>query len=249
MKGIILAGGHGTRLAPLTKIINKHLLPVGPYPMIYWSIQKLKEAGIIDILIVTNPKELDNFTILLGSGEEYGVKLTYKVQQEANGIADGVYLAKDFVKKEKFIVLLGDNIYKASLKPYIQSFKYQKDGAKVLLKEVPDPHRYGIATLNKLTKIITSIDEKPLSPVTNYCVIGVYMYDKKVFDYIEKIVPSKRGELEITDVNNMYIEENKLTYDFLRHWWIDAGTYEALFKANSLVYQDIKKERERITND
>lgn len=243
MKGVILAGGHGTRLAPLTKIINKHLLPVGPYPMIYWPIQKLKEAGITNILIVTNPKELDSFINLLGFGEEYGVKLTYKVQQSANGIADGVYLAKDFVEKERFIVLLGDNIYKDSLKPYIQSFKYQKDGAKVLLKEVPDPHRYGIATLNKGEKIITSIVEKPSSPVTDYCVIGVYMYDEKVFDYIEKIVPSKRGELELTDVNNIYIEKNKLAYDFLQHWWIDAGTHEALFKANSLVYQDIKKER------
>lgn len=245
MKGIILAGGNGTRLAPLTKIINKHLLPVGPYPMIYWPIQKFKEAGIIDILIVTNPKELNSFIDFLGFGEEYGVKLTYKIQQSAKGIADGVYLAKDFVDKEKFIVCLGDNIYRDSLKPYIKSFKNQKGGAKVLLKEVPDPHRYGIALLNKGRNIITSIEEKSSSPITNYCVIGVYMYDEKVFDYIEKLIPSKRGEFEITDVNNMYIKENKLTYDFLQHWWIDAGTHEALFQANSLVYQDIKKEREK----
>jgi glucose-1-phosphate thymidylyltransferase len=238
VKGVILAGGTGSRLSPLTKVVNKHLLPVGPYPMIYWSIFKFKDAGILDILIITNKEGLADFITLLGYGEDLGVHLTYKIQNAALGIADGVYLARNFVKKEKFVVLLGDNIFKDSLTTYIEAFHNQKEGAKVLLKQVPDPERYGVAVLNEKEKKISSIVEKPVKPLTNYCVTGIYMYDKKVFDFIERTVPSSRGELEITDINNAYIQLDQLSYDFLKDWWIDAGTHEALFKVNSFIYDD-----------
>jgi glucose-1-phosphate thymidylyltransferase len=235
MKGIILAGGTGSRLSPVTKVINKHLLPVGNYPMIFWSIFKLKEAGITDLLIVTNYLDIPDFYRLLGTGEVMGVNINYQIQTGAKGIADAVYLGKDFVKDEPFIVILGDNLFKDSLIEYIEKFQEQRCGAKVLLKNVSDPERYGIATIDKEKKLIKSIIEKPKNPVTNYCVVGVYMFDSKVFQYINKVVPSDRGELEITDVNNQYIMDNCLTYDFLNEWWIDAGTYDAFYKANQLI--------------
>ncbi|WP_332694842.1 sugar phosphate nucleotidyltransferase [Halalkalibacter lacteus] len=242
MKGVILAGGTGSRLAPITKIINKHLLPVGSYPMIYWPILKLKEAGIKQILIVTNKESLSLFIQLLGDGKELGVRLQYKVQQSASGIAGGISLAENFVEEEKFIVLLGDNIFETSLTPFIQSYNQQKEGAKVLLKEVSDPHRYGVAEINNEKQIITSIQEKPNNPLSNYCVVGIYMYDKYVFQYIEEIAPSQRGELEVTDLNNLYIKQQQLSYDVLSGWWIDAGTHESLYKANTLIYQGEKGE-------
>jgi glucose-1-phosphate thymidylyltransferase len=238
LKGMILAGGRGTRLRPITEVINKHLLPVGSYPMIYWPIFKLKEAGITDLLITTGEEGMEDFQKLLGNGENFGVKLSYKIQEDARGIADAVYLAKDFALEDKLIVHLGDNIFKDSLTPYIQSFQSQNGGAKVLLKQVSDPQRYGIASINKDEGTITSIEEKPVDPLSNYCVTGIYMYDNQVFDFIESIVPSQRGEMEITDVNNLYIKQGQLTYDFLDGWWIDAGTHEALFQANSLVYEE-----------
>jgi glucose-1-phosphate thymidylyltransferase len=241
LKGVILAGGTGSRLSPLTKIINKHLLPVGRNPMIFWPIIKLKEAGINRILIVTNKESLSLFIQLLGDGNELGVQLEYKVQQSASGIAGGISLAKNFVEEEKFIVLLGDNIFESSLTPFIQSFKQQKEGAKVLLKEVSDPHRYGIAEINYEKQIINSIQEKPSNPLSNYCVVGIYMFDKQVFQFIEDISPSKRGELEVTDVNNLYIKQQQLSYDVLSGWWIDAGTHESLYKANTLIYQKERK--------
>ncbi|MFC0470035.1 sugar phosphate nucleotidyltransferase [Halalkalibacter kiskunsagensis] len=243
MRGVILAGGTGSRLSPLTKIINKHLLPVGPYPMIYWSVIKMKEAGINQILIITNKESLSMFIQLLGDGEELGVQIHYKVQQDANGIADGISLAKSFVDKDKFIVLLGDNIFETALTQYIQSFQYQEAGAKVLLKEVSDPQRYGVAEINPEKKTVTSIQEKPNKPLTNYCVVGIYLFDNHVFQYIEKISPSDRGELEVTDLNNMYIKQQQLTYDVLSGWWIDAGTHESLYKANTLIYQKMGKEK------
>ncbi|MFC0561977.1 sugar phosphate nucleotidyltransferase [Halalkalibacter alkalisediminis] len=241
MKGVILAGGTGSRLSPLTRIINKHFLPVGPYPMIFWPIIKLKEAGIKQILIVTNRESLSSFVQLLGEGEELGVHLQYKVQQNASGIADGISLAKNFVGEDKFIVLLGDNIFEAALIPYIQSFKQQTNGAKVLLKEVRDPNRYGIAEINNKKQIITSIQEKPKKPLTNFCVVGIYMYDQYAFQYIERISPSERGELEVTDLNNVYIKQQQLSYEILNGWWIDAGTHESLYEANSLIYQKERK--------
>jgi glucose-1-phosphate thymidylyltransferase len=175
--------------------------------MIHWPIMKLKEADIDDILIATNKDDAMNFITMIGNGEDYGINISYKIQDGAKGIADGVYLAKDFIQDESVVVILGDNIFSDSLKPYIQSFKQQQAGAKVLLKEVPDPERYGVAILNEKEKLIELIEEKPLAPKTNYCVIGVYMYDKQVFNFIERIEPSTRGELEITDVNNMYINK------------------------------------------
>jgi glucose-1-phosphate thymidylyltransferase len=241
LRGVILAGGKGSRLSPLTNIINKHLLPVGQYPMIYWPIMKLKEAGINNILIVTNQENLPFFIQLLNQGEEFGIHLQYKVQHNAGGIADAISLAKEFVGEEKFIVLLGDNIFEDSLIPYIQAFKQQKKGAKVLLKEVSDPERYGVATINHKTRVVTSIHEKPTNPLSNYCVVGIYMYDKHAFHFIEQLKPSARGELEVTDLNNMYIKQQQLFYDVLKGWWIDAGTHESLYKANSLIYQ-IEKE-------
>lgn len=241
MKGVILAGGTGSRLSPLTNIICKHLLPVGPYPMIYWPILKLKEAGINKILIVTNKENLPFFIKLIGDGEEFGIHLQYKIQQNAKGISDGISLAKEFVGEEKFIVLLGDNIFEDSLIPYIHSFKQQKEGAKVLLKKVSDPQRFGIATINHKKGIITSIEEKPENPLSDYCVVGIYMYDKQAFKFIEHISPSARGELEVTDLNNMYIKQQQLSYDFLKGWWIDAGTPESLYKANSLIFEKESK--------
>ncbi|AOS69868.1 MULTISPECIES: sugar phosphate nucleotidyltransferase [Bacillus] len=241
MKGVILAGGNGSRLMPLTKAVNKHLLPVGPYPMIYWSIMKLEEAGIKDILLISQKEHMPQFYKLLGNGEELGVTITYQVQPAASGISDGLSYAKRFTKKESFILLLGDNIFEDSLKPYTERFEQQGKGAKVLLKEVDDPERFGIAEIDEKNKRIRSIIEKPEQPPTNLCVTGIYMYDAEVFSYIEQISPSKRGELEITDVNNLYIENSQLTYDVLSGWWVDAGTHESLYLASQLVHQDLRK--------
>ncbi|WEG15368.1 sugar phosphate nucleotidyltransferase [Alkalihalophilus pseudofirmus] len=237
MKGIILAGGTGTRLAPITKIINKHLLPVGQYPMIYWSVMKLKEAGIENQLIVTTKESMPMFKALLGKGESLGVRLSYIVQSSATGIAAGIGLAKEFVGDDRFIVVLGDNLFERSLTPYIRAFEQQDSGAKVLLKEVQDPHRYGIAEVDQENKKIKSIVEKPSEPRSNYCVVGIYMYDSSYFDLLTIISPSDRGELEVTDINKQYMMRSQLTYDVLSGWWIDAGTHESLFKANTLIYQ------------
>lgn len=244
MKGIILAGGMGTRLKPLTTVINKHLLPVGPYPMIYWPIRKLREAGITDILLVINETDHGMFEKILGNGQHLRVNLSFVHQKGPNGIADGISLGEKFVGKEKFIVILGDNLFKDSLKSYINSFLLQEKGAKVLLKEVSDPQRYGIAELNIDNKRIKSIEEKPIHPKSNLCTVGVYMYDSLVFEYISNSEPSERGELEITDVNNMYIKNGELSYDFLNGWWIDAGTHEALHIANSFYYSNKKEEHD-----
>jgi glucose-1-phosphate thymidylyltransferase len=237
LKGVILAGGSGTRLKPFTKIINKHLLPVGPFPMLHWSILKLKEAGVEEVLIITNNESIAHFQTMFGSGESYQINLSYKAQPHAGGISHGLALAKDFVNGERFILLLGDNIFEDSLKPYIQSFISQKESAKVLLKEVDDPERYGVGVIDEDRRIITSIVEKPTSFVSNFCVTGIYMYDSLVFSYIEKLTVSARGELEITDVNNMYIANDSLTYEMLDGWWVDAGTHESLYEANQFVYQ------------
>ena len=244
MKGVILAGGSGTRLQPFTKIVNKHLLPVGPYPMLYWPIMKLKEAGVTDILIITTKKSLRHYKMIFGNGESFGVKLTYTIQPHAGGISHGLSYAKNFVNGDRFILLLGDNLFEDSLEPYIHSFMNQKSGAKVLLKKVNDPERYGIAKINEEKKIITSIVEKPTTFISPFCVTGIYMYDQAVFEYIDKLTASSRGELEITDVNNMYIANQDLSYDLLKGWWIDAGTHESLFLANQLVYQTLGKKKE-----
>ncbi|MGM0748102.1 MAG: sugar phosphate nucleotidyltransferase [Bacillota bacterium] len=245
MKGVILAGGTGSRLMPLTKAVNKHLLPVGPYPMIYWSIMKLEEAGIKDILLITQKEYLPQFHKLIGTGEELGVSVTYQVQPAASGISDGLSYAKRFTGKEHFILLLGDNVFEDSLRPFTERFEKQGKGAKVLLKEVNDPERFGIAEIDEQHNKIRSIIEKPEKPPTNLCVTGIYMYDAEVFSYIEQISPSKRGELEITDVNNLYIEHSQLTYDVLTGWWVDAGTHESLHLASTLAYQALQKGQEK----
>lgn len=234
MKGVILAGGTGSRLFPLTKVTNKHLLPVGKYPMIYYPIYRLIEAGITEILIVTGKEHMGSVVNLLGSGYELGVEFTYKIQDQPGGIAQALGLAEHFVNGDKCVVILGDNIFEDNINSFVSSFKKQEKGAKVLLKEVPDPERFGVAEL-KGDKII-SIEEKPKNPKSNYCVTGIYMYDSRVFDIIKRLKPSGRGELEITDVNNAYIKDGTLTYDILEGSWTDAGTFESLKRANELSY-------------
>lgn len=233
MKGIILAGGTGSRLYPLTKVTNKHLLPIGAYPMIYHSIFKLMAADIRDILIVTGREHMGDVVNLLGSGHEFGASFSYKVQDQAGGIAQALGLARSFVREEPMVVLLGDNIFADDLGAYVHRFQLQATGAKIVLKEVEDPHRYGVAELQG--QRIASIEEKPDDPKSAYAVTGIYMYDSRVFDIIDTLSPSARGELEITDVNNHYIAEGTLTYDILDGWWTDAGTHESWAKANEMV--------------
>ncbi|MFD1956284.1 sugar phosphate nucleotidyltransferase [Paenibacillus thailandensis] len=232
MKGIILAGGTGSRLYPLTKVTNKHLLPVGKYPMIFHSIAKLKEAGIRDILIVTGKEHMGDVVNLLGSGSEFELSFTYKVQDEAGGIAQALGMAEQFVNEDRMVVILGDNVFADSITDYVGNFKRQERGAKILLQKVEDPQRYGVPELHE-GKII-SIEEKPKLPKSSYAVTGIYMYDSRVFDIIKTLKPSARGELEITDVNNAYIASNELTYDILQDWWTDAGTHSSYSKANEL---------------
>ncbi len=232
MKGVILAGGTGTRLYPLTKVTNKHLLPVGQHPMIFHLVAKLKEANINDILIVTGKDHMGAVVNLLGSGKDFGVKFTFKVQDEAGGIAQALGLAEQFVGDDLCVVLLGDNIFEDSIAPFVEEFQAQGQGAKILIREVPDPQRYGVAEIGEGK--VFSIVEKPLEPKSNYCVTGIYFYDADVFSMIKTLKPSGRGELEITDVNNDYIVQGKMTYDILSSWWTDAGTFESLAFANRL---------------
>lgn len=233
MKGIILAGGTGSRLYPLTKVTNKHLLPVGKYPMVYHAVAKLKEAGITDILIVTGKDHMGDVVNLLGSGSDMQVEFTYKVQDEAGGIAQALGLAEQFVGGDQMVVILGDNVFSDSIAPYVANFQEQERGAKILIQEVHDPQRYGVPELSG--DRILSIEEKPANPKSSYAVTGIYMYDSRVFDIVRTLVPSGRGELEITDVNNAYISLNELTYDVLQGWWTDAGTHASLTKANELA--------------
>ena len=239
MKGVILAGGKGERLYPLTKATNKHLLPVGKEPMIFNPIKKLTEAGIKDILIVTSTEHMGDIVGLLGSGKEFGCDFTYKVQEKALGIAHALALAENFAKNERIVVILGDNITTTSIKPYIEKFKKQRKGAKVLLKKVGEPERFGIAAIDEHQVI--NIEEKPRDPKSNYAVIGYYMYDDQVFDIIRNIKPSDRGEYEITSVNNVYIKRNQLTYDILEGKWTDAGTFESYLYANELLMETEKR--------
>lgn len=239
MKGVILAGGKGTRLDPLTRVINKHLLPIGPYPMIYWPIRRLKQAGISQILIITNREDIESFKKVLGSGEQWGVNLFYQIQnQKGGGIADALACAKDFVD-DKFVVLLGDNLFDENLRPMIEEFYKEDNKAKILLKEVRDPERYGVVSFDENSHSIHSIVEKPINPPSKYCVTGIYLYDVDVFNVIQELEPSPRGEKEITDLNNYYIKRNELSYDVFKEWWLDAGTHESLYKANYHYYEEI----------
>lgn len=233
MKGIILAGGTGSRLYPLTKVTNKHLLPVGKYPMIFHAVHKLKQAQISDILVVTGKDHMGDVVNLLGSGYEMGVTFTYKVQDEAGGIAQALDLAEQFVGDDQMVVILGDNVFEDDILPFVDNFRKQKSGAKILIQEVSDPTRFGVPELEG--DRIVSIEEKPKQPKSNFAVTGIYMFDHTVFDIIKTLKPSARGELEITDVNNAYIERGELTFDLLRGWWTDAGTHASLARAHDLA--------------
>lgn len=233
MKGIILAGGTGSRLYPLTKVTNKHLLPVGKYPMIFHAVAKLKEAQINDILIVTGKEHMGDVVNLLGSGKEMGVTFTYKVQDEAGGIAQALALAENFTNLDPMVVILGDNVFSESIIPYVTSFKEHLSGAKILIQEVSDPSRYGVPELEG--DRIIAIEEKPLKPKSKFAVTGIYMFDARVFQIIKTLKPSSRGELEITDVNNAYIESGELRFEILTGWWTDAGTHASLTHANELA--------------
>lgn len=233
MKGVILAGGTGSRLFPLTKVTNKHLLPVGRYPMIYHPVAKLAEAGVRDILIVTGTEHMGAVVGTLGSGRELGLEFTYRVQDEPGGIAQALSLAEDFVGDDLCTVILGDNIFESSLREYIERFERQAHGARILIKDVPDPQRYGVPELRG--DLIVSIEEKPRHPKSSYAVTGIYMYDGQVFGIIRTLRPSARGELEITDVNNAYIAKHSLQCDVLEGWWTDAGTPASYALANELA--------------
>lgn len=234
MKGVILAGGTGTRLYPLTRLINKHLLPVGSHPMVSYGIERLRQAGITEILIVIGKQSAGLYTDFFGSGENYGVQLTFRVQESAGGIAEALELARGFIfPGEKFVVLLGDNLFLDDLTPYVEQFEEQPAGsARILLKEVDDPRRYGVPVFDEHNpELISHIEEKPKKPKSNYSVTGIYMYDDMVFSYINMIQRSARGELEITDVNNLYANKGRLEYNILNLWWGDAGTLESLYEA------------------
>ncbi len=234
MKGVVLAGGTGSRLSPLTRVTNKHLLPIYDKPMVYYPIQTLVNAGIEEILLVTGGKNAGDFLRLLGNGRYFGLKhLNYTYQEGEGGIAEALGLAEYFAAGESICVILGDNIIENNVCQSVEKFKTQKDGAKIILKEVTEAERFGVAEI--LGNHVLSIEEKPKNPKSNYAVIGVYLYDATVFEKIRRLKPSGRGELEITDVNNFYIEENTLTYDVLDGWWTDAGQFESLLRANNLV--------------
>ncbi|SHG65605.1 glucose-1-phosphate thymidylyltransferase [Thermosyntropha lipolytica DSM 11003] len=233
MKGVILAGGRGTRLYPLTKVTNKHLLPVGKEPMIFNPVKQLVSAGIHDIMVITGKEHMGEMVRLLGSGEDFGCDFTFKVQEEPLGIAHALLRAEDFARGEKIVVILGDNIATHSIKKYVDKFREQKEGARVLLRKVEDPERYGIAALDELK--IVEIEEKPLQAKSPYAVIGIYMYDEKVFDIIRCLGPSPSGEYEITPVNNYYIKLGQLAYDLLEGDWADAGTFTSWAYANQMM--------------
>ena len=234
MKGVILAGGLGSRLRPLTKITNKHLLPIYDRPMIYYPLETLCRAGIRDIMIVTGGNSAGDFLRLLGNGRDFGLKDIYYTYQEGEGgIADALKLCEHFAEGERIVVVLGDNIVQDDISPYVRRFEDQDSGARILLKEVVDPQRFGVPQLEN--DRIVLIEEKPLEPKSSYAVTGIYMYDRRVFDFCRRLVPSARGELEITDVNNAYIRAGDLFHDVLDGWWTDAGTFESLHAAANLV--------------
>jgi glucose-1-phosphate thymidylyltransferase len=234
VKGVVLAGGTGSRLFPLTKVTNKHLLPVYDKPMIYYPIQTLVNAGITEILLVTGGKNAGEFLRLLGNGKEFGLKhMNYTYQEREGGIAEALGLAEHFADGESICVILGDNLIENNISAAAESFKKQQKGAKVILKKVPDAQRFGVAEISG--NQVLNIEEKPKAPKSDYAVIGIYFYDGTVFEKIHRLKPSGRGELEITDVNNFYIEEGSLTYEVLDGWWTDAGTFESLLRANNFV--------------
>jgi glucose-1-phosphate thymidylyltransferase len=242
VKGIVLAGGTGSRLFPLTKITNKHLLPVFDKPMIYYPIETLVSAGIEDILIVTGGHNSGDFLRLLGNGKRFGLRhLNYAYQEGEGGIAEALGLAEQFADGQKICVILGDNIIECNIRGGVEAFRQQECGAKVILKEVPDAERFGVAEICG-TRIV-SIEEKPDHPKSNLAVTGICLYDTSVFRKIKTLKPSDRGELEITDVNNAYVREGTMTFEYLDGWWIDAGTFDSLLRAANLVESASKPQR------
>jgi glucose-1-phosphate thymidylyltransferase len=236
MKGVVLAGGTGSRLFPLTKITNKHLLPIYDKPMIYYPIQTLVEAGITDLLIVTGGRNSGDFLRLLSNGKEFGLKhINYTYQEGEGGIAEALGLAEHFADGERICVILGDNIIEGSIRNSVDHFERQPKGAKILLKEVADAERFGVAEIKG--KRIVGIEEKPRFPKSKLAVTGIYMYDESVFEKTRQLKPSLRGELEITDVNNAYISEGTMSFDYLDGWWTDAGTFDSLLRAANLVHE------------
>ncbi len=237
MKGVILAGGLGTRMMPCTKVTNKHLLPVYNKPMIYYPLETLVKAGLKDIMIVTGGNNAGDFLRLLGNGSEFGLKdISYTYQEGEGGIAEALKLAENFVDQDRVVVMLGDNMIKDDISKAVADFEKQPQGARIFLKEVDDPERFGVAEIEK-GKVI-NIQEKPKKPRTSYAVIGIYMYDSQVFDIARNLKPSARGELEITDVNNEYIRRGSMSYSIIEGWWTDAGTFESLYRASRLVAED-----------
>jgi len=234
VKGVVLAGGLGTRLLPLTKVTNKHLLPVYDRPMIYYPIQTLVNAGVSEILLVTGGNNAGDFLKLLGNGKAFGLKhLDYTYQEGEGGIADALRLTEYFSDGEPICVVLGDNIIEGNIARVAGAFRDQKKGARILLKQVEDPQRFGVPVLKG--KRVVKIEEKPKKPGSHYAVTGLYFYDARVFEIIKTLKPSRRGELEITDVNNAYIKDGQMEWDLLEGWWTDAGTIESLHRANQLV--------------
>ena len=238
MKGIVLAGGTGSRLFPLTKITNKHLLPIYDKPMIYYPIEALVAAGIQDVLVVTGGRNAGDFLRLLGNGKDFGLKhMNYAYQEGEGGIAEALALAEHFAENSRICVILGDNVIEGSIADAVNDFKRQERGAKILLKQVSDAERFGVAEIKG--QHIAGIEEKPARPKSNYAVTGIYMYDETVFDKTRTLKPSARGELEITDVNNAYIKEGTMTFNHLEGWWTDAGTFDSLLRATNLVHSKI----------
>jgi glucose-1-phosphate thymidylyltransferase len=240
-RGVVLAGGLGTRLYPLTKVTNKHLLPVYDRPMVYYPIQTVVDAGVKDIMLVTGGNNAGDFLRLIGNGKEFDLdRISYAYQEGEGGIAAALALAEDFAENGPIVVILGDNILEKGIRDAVSEFRKQKDGARILLKKVSDPERFGVPLIEG--DRIVRIEEKPEKPASEYAVVGVYMYDNRVFDIIKTLKPSARDELEITDVNNAYIEQDKMTYSIVDGWWADAGTsFDGLLKANRLVAEESRQ--------
>jgi len=235
MRGVVLAGGTGSRLSPLTRVTNKHLLPVGQKPMIFHPIERLLEAGIREILVVTGREHMGAVMELLGSGSEMDADFTFKVQDEAGGIAQALGLAQIFAGGERIVVILGDNIFTSPIASHVKEYETQEKGARILLKEVPDPERFGVAELSEDGSRVVGIEEKPAQPKTKLAVTGIYMYDERVFEIVRELRPSGRGELEITDVNNAYIRSGEMSWGLVEGEWSDAGTFESLQRANQML--------------
>ena len=237
MKGIVLSGGSATRLRPCTKVTSKQLLPVYNRPMIYYPLNTLIKAGIKDILIIVSPEQAGHYLNLLGSGKDFGVKFTYEIQDKPEGLAQSFIIGKNFIDDDSVCMILGDNIFEDDFTEDIKNFS---GGAKVFAKQVPDPERFGVVEFDENKKAI-SIEEKPTQPKSNYCVTGLYIYDNKIVDIAQNLKPSPRGELEITDVNNFYIQQGAMSFGVLEGWWTDAGTVDSLYRASTLVAQKQNK--------